>query len=159
MSDLCIAFSAPIIYEHRLKQPGDNHVFHSIHIDGQRHSADIRQIPTTRGRQSGQQRLSRLLERPNCCCESLVRICVCGGTFLCLDVHLDFIDDRHKALLQHSETWDAFEHPHISKFIGTSPIESEPLHVISTNYANGNIRQYLATNPNVERPPLVITFY
>lgn len=58
-------------------------------------------------------------------------------------------------LLYRVQQWQNMSHPNISQVFGMSPDDQDPLYIVMPCYFNGNSRQYLDHNPNIDRRKIV----
>ncbi|KAG8998135.1 hypothetical protein FRB94_007191 [Tulasnella sp. JGI-2019a] len=67
-------------------------------------------------------------------------------------------DTNSRMLLEEVNVWSRLQHPHVLPFLGAS-IAASPPFIVSQYMPNGDIRQYLAKNPNANRVQLVRKIY
>lgn len=60
-----------------------------------------------------------------------------------------------QTVTDHGLLLQGLEHPNVLQFFGVSPPDADPLFIVTQYHKNGNARQYLDFNPNVNRPKMV----
>ncbi|KAJ3779000.1 kinase-like domain-containing protein [Lentinula raphanica] len=65
------------------------------------------------------------------------------------------LDVSEEMLEAHGRKWLNYTHPHVSRICGIADRASDPLFIVTPFYELGNIRQYLAQNPQTNRLQMV----
>ena len=71
--------------------------------------------------------------------------------------HYGFANYQHQAFCKEVALWKRISHPNITPFLGVSETPG-PLYMVSEWMPNGNVRQYIAKNPEASRLQLVSEF-
>jgi hypothetical protein len=56
-----------------------------------------------------------------------------------------------QTLISRVQTWQVLRHPHVLQVFGVSPMDADPLYVISHYYPDGNANDFLLKNPDADR--------
>ncbi|KAK0493502.1 hypothetical protein EDD18DRAFT_1356424 [Armillaria luteobubalina] len=82
---------------------------------------------------------------------------VCKGTLGGSIVAVKVLSEEvaPETLLPRIQQWQIMSHPNISQVFGMSPDDQDPLYIVMPCYFNGNSRQYLEHNPNIDRRKIV----
>ncbi|KAJ6452287.1 hypothetical protein C8R45DRAFT_86143 [Mycena sanguinolenta] len=55
------------------------------------------------------------------------------------------------SLHQRGELWTSLRHPNVLQMFGVSPLDADPLYVVTQFQPDGNVMRFLERNPNVDR--------
>ncbi|KAJ6617916.1 kinase-like domain-containing protein [Mycena sp. CBHHK59/15] len=57
---------------------------------------------------------------------------------------------------ERGELWTSLRHPNILQIFGMSPLDADPLYVVTSFQPNGNVTRFLHQNPHVDRTRIVL---